>query len=125
MKALIFTVLGLLIGTQSMAAEPTLTCKLVSGKDIHSVSLELKEGYTYQDEYTTTGEDFDLGLVLDSDCAGRECQASLVITSQIVEDEVGSTGFKFQKSAEGVVYKEKLENVPDKRKYTLICTIVP
>lgn len=125
MKAVLSTaLLGLFISTHSLAAtEPTLTCKLTSGQDQHIVSLGLNEGYTYQDEYKTIGEDFDLGLIMDNDCEGNECQTSLVITSQIVEDEVGSTAFKFKKSAQGVIYQEILKNAPDKRDYTLICTI--
>lgn len=116
--------LGSFLSTQSFAAtKPALSCKLVSGQDQHIVSLLLNEGYTYQDEYQTLGEDFDLGLILDSECQGNECQASLVITSQIVQDEVGSTGFRFQKSEVGVVYQETLEDAPDKRDYELICTL--
>jgi hypothetical protein len=84
----------------------------------------LTEEYaTSEAEPVITGPEVDLGVIMSAGCEADACKADALIISQKIEDEVGDVSFEFSKSATGVVYKEKIENAPDRRNYTLFCNV--
>ena len=104
------------------AARADLVCTLSSGEEKTSVYLDLSD-VKAATEGLQSDNVFDLAFYLEVPCQGDACDASITITSSILEDEAGQTGFSFNKSTDkGVVFTDKLTGAPDKKKYSISCT---
>jgi hypothetical protein len=118
---LVFSISLLLILSNTFAEN--LVCTLQSGAEKTSVVApfaELEEGYgEFFDENGVQDLSFDMVL----ECSEKTCVADIIIYSQILEDEAGSTGFEFSStpSSKGKVFTDKITNTPDGKDYTLYC----
>lgn len=119
MKALALALIAL---SSAPAFADSLTCTLVSGKKSDAVTLDLNDAKSLENGKDTQNGVYDLSFYINASCTAQACDASLTIFSQKIEDEVGSTGFSFDRSAASAeVFREPLTGAPDKKKYELSC----
>lgn len=100
-----------------------VACILANGGEKSLAKIDFKEiddeGYAYT---YSQGAEFDLSFNMEFYCEANNCEVSIVVDSQILEDEAGSTGFEFKKTqAAGKIYSEPVTNAPDGKDYFLYC----
>ena len=101
-----------------------VVCTLQSGSEKASVVANFSEldEYGYGEFFDEKGVG-DLSFNLGFDCTDSECSVGIIIDSQILEDEAGSTEFEFKRSldAKGKVFTDKITNAPDGEDYVFYC----
>lgn len=114
----------------SLASAPafaeSLTCTLESGDESQSMEIKLPKKTGDIDYVIMDKRVYDLSVNINGSCDKKECGMSLTVDSVVIEDEVAQDSFTFKR--DGVrkkVYDEALENAPDGRAYTFVCTYRP
>ena len=106
------------------ATAENVVCSLQTGNQKTSVVAKFSDldEYGYGEFFDEKGVE-DLSFNFSLDCSDSECEAGVIIDSQMVEDEVGSTGFGFERKAseKGLVFTDKLTNAPDGKDYVFDC----
>lgn len=116
-------ILGLVFLFSANSFADKVECTISSGKKSSTASFDLEN----KDEDYAIGENvYDLSFNLTVECKSKSCTGSITIMSDIIEDELASTGFEFKRSKQvKKVYDEPLENAPDKRPYEMECFYIP
>ncbi len=109
----------------SNAFADSLICKLQSGSQSASVTLDLNDQSTSQDgDYTNSV--YDLNIHVLAECSARACGGTITVNSGTLEDEYNQLGYSFNRGKkDGVVLRETLTNTPDMRRYSISCIYKP
>ncbi len=110
---------AIFLGSSAVYAD-SVSCTLKSGRKSGTATLDLNKS---MGDYAMLEESvYDLGFNFVVGCEAKDCETSITIDSGILEDEAGSTGFSFERSGESrEIFREPIENAPDKRKYEIFC----
>ncbi len=108
----------LLVISAQFAEADTLKCTLKSGSRRSSVSIDLN---TNGGEFAVSGGVYDLSFNMMEECEDASCTAYVTVDSVIVQDEVSSFSFSFDRNKNAVVINEPFDGAPDGKAYNFSC----